>query len=191
MSYKGQQLEAGRTLSDYNINRSSGPVKLVHILNLTVTFLTGEEITLNVEASDTIKQVKAKVHDKEGTPPDQQTLMLGLQKLEDDTTLSAYNVQNNSTMFLVKLSTRVKIACFRATTGKKYEPEVRANHTVEDVKAMIRTKEDWCDFEEVTLRKVVFAIGQVDIDDSDTLGTLGCTPNREVTFMYERRYILH
>jgi hypothetical protein len=106
--FTGKQLEDERTLSDYRIQREltlhiirRGSTWLVGGMHIFVKSRTGRVITLDVESSDPIEHVKAKIEDTEGIPPDQLWLVIGRTLLVDGKIVSDYSIKEGATIRMV------------------------------------------------------------------------------------------
>ena len=106
-----------------------------------VKTLTGRKITLKVKPSDCVENVKAKLPEKEGFPPDMQRLHFGGQLLEDDTRLHRYGITPGCTLYMcVQISVRTPNV--HSPTSSAITVTVDATDTFEDVKVKIQGQLD-------------------------------------------------
>merc|ERR1712159_307765 len=97
---------------------------------------------LDVEGSTTVEEVKAKIQEKQGIPPNEQCLTFSGDggKLEDGRTLDDYNVRNESTLDLIQESGAMSIF-IKTLTGKTITIRADGTTTVEGLRVKIQDKE--------------------------------------------------
>ena len=78
---------------------------------------TNGTITIDIEASDSIENLKSKIQDKEGIPPDQQYLYYNSKLLQDGTTLADNNIQDGNTIQLSNHLLPVELSSFTASVS--------------------------------------------------------------------------
>lgn len=142
--FAGKCLEDSRAINDYNIQKESTVHLLLRLrggMQIFVRTLTGKTATIDVEGTDSIASLKEKLREKEGIPADQQRLVFAGKLLEDDRTISDYNIRKESTVHLL-LRLKGGMQIFMKTfTGRTITLDAEQSDTVAILKSKLSEKE--------------------------------------------------
>lgn len=193
--YNDEELLNGKSLTEYNIAKDSvlrmvpmEPVGLMPVMVCIV--ILDRTVTLEVRKQDTIRDVKAMLHQVEGIPPYHQRLKLRYgygffnrdmnnADLPDDSTLGELNVNRGDSFFLLRRQKHLHdCPCFeccgssfhffvKTVAGKSLVIDLKSFHTVEDVKKKVHIKEG------IAIHKQKLLFGDVELEDNKTLFEYG------------------
>ena len=139
----GKELEDNKTLFDYNVQKFIIPLDLSikGVIKILFKMLTGKNFYLLVKSSDTLKETKIKIENKEKIPIEQQRLLFAGKELEDNKTFNDYNIKNEDTIHLALRLKGVMKILIKTINQKIINLDANYSDTIKDIKIKIEEKE--------------------------------------------------
>jgi ubiquitin/uncharacterized ubiquitin-like protein YukD len=131
--FGGKLLEDGRTLSDCKIRH--GSTLELEGMYIFINPRNAQKFSLDVEPSDSIDNVKGKIQDQKGIPREEQRLIFGRKKLEDERTLYECKIQHGNTLELEGMRIFIK-----PWNGEKFCLDVEPGETIDIVKTKVQER---------------------------------------------------
>ena len=178
--YVGKEMEDENILSDYSIQNESTLQLVLRCrggMQIFIKTQTGRTITLQVLETDTIKDIKPKIQDREGILPDHQRLYFLGKRLTAGYTLFDYKVIENSTLDLSLISIK-QIQINVQLNTKTITLRTDSCDTVEKVKAMINDKEH------IPPDQQILTFDGMILQDGYTLISVTCPLDPQSTYMF-------
>ena len=171
------QMEDDRTVSDYNIQNKSTVKLSLQIYRLEVTILTEgrRPVTLEVNATDSILELKREIQDMTGVPLKQQCLSFAGIELENERTIFAYNIQNKSSINLV---VKIKVYLVTPLNQGKMTLVLKPNDDIGSVKDKIYAQT------KISSHRQVLKFNGKELDDVHTLKYYNIDSKSKL-FLYE------
>ena len=171
------ELKDDRTVSDYHIQNKSTVNLLLQIDRLEVTILTEgmRLVTLEVNATDSILELKREIQDMTGVPLKQQCLSFAGIELENERTIFAYNIQNKSSINLV---VKIKVYLVTPLNQEKMTLVLKPNDDIGSVKDKIYAQT------KISSHRQVLKFNGKELDDVHTLKYYNIDSQSKL-FLYE------